>query len=98
MSKPSIQKERGTLVHAYPSKLMFGVMRKAFERYGFQPIETPAMENLLTLTGKYEKKAISSFSKFLTTGILSKANADALAAGDSKALISSISKRPCVTI
>ena len=29
------------------------LIRKRFELFGFQPIETPAMENLSTLTGKY---------------------------------------------
>ncbi|MGB1122423.1 MAG: histidine--tRNA ligase, partial [Flavobacteriales bacterium] len=50
MSKPSIPKgtrDFGPYVMARRN-WMFGVMRKAFERYGFQPIETPAMENLQT--------------------------------------------------
>ena len=73
---------------------MFGVMRKAFERYGFMPIETPAMENLQTLTGKYGEEGDQLIFKILNNGdYLGKANADALAAGDSKALTSSISKK-----
>src|SRR5688572_31838470 len=32
---------------------LFGVLRKHFYRYGYLPIETPAMENIDTLTGKY---------------------------------------------
>ena len=73
---------------------MFGVMRKAFERYGFMPIETPAMENLQTLTGKYGEEGDQLIFKILNNGdYLKKANADALAAGDSKALTSSISKK-----
>ena len=73
---------------------MFGVMRKAFERYGFLPIETPAMENLQTLTGKYGEEGDQLIFKILNNGdYLNKANADALAAGDSKALTSSISKK-----
>ena len=69
-------------------------MRKAFERYGFQPIETPAMESLQTLTGKYGEEGDQLIFKILNNGdYLSKANADALAAGDSKALTSSISKK-----
>lgn len=69
-------------------------MRKAFERYGFQPIETPAMENLHTLTGKYGEEGDQLIFKILNNGdYLNKANADALAAGDSKALTSSISKK-----
>ena len=32
---------------------IFETVKKAFERYGYAPIETPAMENIQTLTGKY---------------------------------------------
>ena len=28
-------------------------IKKVFEKYGFMPLETPAMENLSVLTGKY---------------------------------------------
>ena len=96
MSKPSIPKgtrDFGPRVMARRN-WMFGVMRKAFERYGFLPIETPAMENLHTLTGKYGEEGDQLIFKILNNGdYLNKANADALAAGDSKALTSSISKK-----
>ena len=32
---------------------IFNSIRSVFEKYGYQPIETPAMENLGTLLGKY---------------------------------------------
>ena len=32
---------------------IFDNIRQVFNRYGYQPIETPAMENLTTLLGKY---------------------------------------------
>ncbi|MEO0403327.1 MAG: histidine--tRNA ligase, partial [Bacteroidota bacterium] len=32
---------------------IFDTIRTTFEKYGFLPIETPAMERLETLTGKY---------------------------------------------
>ena len=32
---------------------IFNTIRSVFELYGFQPLETPAMENLETLMGKY---------------------------------------------
>jgi histidyl-tRNA synthetase len=32
---------------------IFNTIRSVFELYGFQPLETPAMENLDTLMGKY---------------------------------------------
>ena len=102
MSKPSIPKgtrDFGPRVMARRN-WMFGVMRKAFERYGFMPIETPAMENLQTLTGKYGEEGDQLIFKILNNGdYLKKANADALAAGDSKALTSSIyPRRRCAMI
>ena len=32
---------------------IFDTIRTVYQRYGFLPIETPAMENLSTLEGKY---------------------------------------------
>ena len=32
---------------------IFDTIKSVFKKYGFQPIETPAMENIETLTGKY---------------------------------------------
>lgn len=69
-------------------------MRQAFERYGFQPIETPAMENLQTLTGKYGEEGDQLIFKILNNGdYLAKANGEALDSRNSKALTSSISKK-----
>ncbi len=34
-------------------KYIFNTIEKVFQKYGFLPLETPAMENLETLTGKY---------------------------------------------
>lgn len=34
-----------------------GILRQTFERFGFQPLETPAMEYADTLTGKYGEEA-----------------------------------------
>ncbi len=34
-----------------------GILRQTFERFGFQPLETPAMEYAETLTGKYGEEA-----------------------------------------
>lgn len=69
-------------------------MRRAFERYGFQPIETPAMENLQTLTGKYGEEGDQLIFKILNNGdYLAKANGEALDSRNSKALTTSISKK-----
>tara|TARA_B100001057_G_scaffold387393_1_gene394568 strand:+ start:69 stop:1457 length:1389 start_codon:yes stop_codon:yes gene_type:complete len=96
MSKPSTPKgtrDFGPLIMARRN-WMFGVMRKAFERYGFEPIETPAMENLQTLIGKYGEEGDQLIFKILNNGdYLNKANEEALESRDSKALTSSISKK-----
>lgn len=96
MSKPSIPKgtrDFGPRTMARRN-WMFGVMRRAFERYGFQPIETPAMENLQTLTGKYGEEGDQLIFKILNNGdYLAKANGEALDSRNSKALTSSISKK-----
>lgn len=38
-------------------KYIFNTIELVFRRYGYLPIETPAMENLSTLTGKYGEEA-----------------------------------------
>lgn len=96
MSKPSIPK--GT--RDFGPKVMvrrnwiFSTIRSVFERYGFEPIETPAMENLSTLTGKYGEEGDQLIFKILNNGdFLTKADTHALEAKDSKKLSFSISKK-----
>ncbi|MBB4079596.1 histidyl-tRNA synthetase [Lewinella aquimaris] len=73
---------------------LFDVIRKHFHRYGYQPIETPVMENLSTLTGKYGEEGDRLLFKVLNNGdFLSKADAQNLADKDSNAVLPQISKR-----
>lgn len=73
---------------------IFTQIREVFVQYGFQPIQTPAMENLNTLTGKYGEEGDKLLFKVLNNGdFLAKADQDALEAKDSTQLISSISRR-----
>ncbi|MBK07000.1 MAG: histidine--tRNA ligase [Deltaproteobacteria bacterium] len=73
---------------------IFDTVKSVFVRYGFHPIETPAMENLTTLTGKYGEEGDQLLFKVLNNGdYLRKADKDALAALDSSQLTASISKR-----
>jgi histidyl-tRNA synthetase len=44
-------------------------IRGVFECYGFQPLETPAMENLETLTGKYGEEGDKLIFKILNNGL-----------------------------
>jgi histidyl-tRNA synthetase len=47
-------------------------IKKAFVKYGYQPIETPAMENLSTLMGKYGEEGDQLLFKLLNSGDFSK--------------------------
>jgi histidyl-tRNA synthetase len=45
-----------------------GVIRRVYERYGFEPLETPAVENLDTLLGKYGEEGNQLIFKILKRG------------------------------
>jgi histidyl-tRNA synthetase len=47
---------------------VIGVIRRAYERYGFEPLETPAVENLETLLGKYGEEGNQLIFKILKRG------------------------------
>lgn len=49
-------------------KYIFNVLEKHFKTFGFQPIETPAMEDLSTLTGKYGEEGDRLIFKILNSG------------------------------
>lgn len=48
---------------------IFDTIRNVFELYGFQPLETPAMENLETLMGKYGEEGDKLIFKILNNGL-----------------------------
>jgi len=73
---------------------IFDTVRSVFVKFGFQPLETPAMENLSTLTGKYGEEGDKLLFKILNNGdFLSGADAEALATQNSTKLTTSIAKR-----
>ncbi len=94
--KPSIPKGTRDFL---PSEVrqrqyIFDTIRDIFELYAYQPIETPVMENLQTLTGKYGEEGDRLLFKVLNNGdFLAKADEGALDSRDSTALVPSISKR-----
>lgn len=47
---------------------IFNTVRRVFELYGFRQIETPAMENLSTLMGKYGEEGDKLLFKVLNSG------------------------------
>lgn len=47
---------------------ILGILKDSFKKFGFQPIETPAMEKLETLTGKYGEEGDRLIFKILPRG------------------------------
>jgi histidyl-tRNA synthetase len=53
----------------YKRNFIFETIRSVFELYGFEPLETPAMENLDTLLGKYGEEGDKLIFKILNNGL-----------------------------
>ncbi|MCU0389242.1 MAG: histidine--tRNA ligase, partial [Chitinophagaceae bacterium] len=71
MPKPSLP--QGTRDFAADTvrkrSFIFNTIREAFELFGFEPLETPAMENLDTLMGKYGDEGDKLIFKILNNGL-----------------------------
>jgi len=67
MEKPTLPKGTRDFGPAQMAKRQFILenIKKVFQKYGFQPLETPAMENLTTLTGKYGEEGDQLLFKIL---------------------------------
>lgn len=75
-------------------KWMFGVIEAIFKNYGYVPIETPVLENLSTLTGKYGEEGDRLLFKILNNGdYLSKSDEEAFRNKDLNAFTQSIARR-----
>tara|TARA_R110002073_G_scaffold63391_1_gene158714 strand:- start:179 stop:1549 length:1371 start_codon:yes stop_codon:yes gene_type:complete len=69
-------------------------IKSSFERFGFQPIETPSFENYDTLMGKYGEEGDRLIFKILNSGdYLAKSDTGAYTAKDSNKLTASISEK-----
>lgn len=94
--KPSIPK--GTRDFS-PSEMVrrnyiFDIIKEVFRLYGFQPIETPAMENLSTLMGKYGEEGDKLLFKILNSGdFISKVQPELLEEKNSNKLTAKISEK-----
>lgn len=68
--KPSIPKGTRDFSAAVVQKrhYIFNTLKQVFEKYGFAPIETPTIENLATLTGKYGDEGDQLLFKILNRG------------------------------
>ncbi|MEY3619765.1 MAG: hypothetical protein RLZZ391_131, partial [Bacteroidota bacterium] len=71
MSKPSLPQGTRDFNAATVQKrqYIFQTIRNVFELYGFQPLETPAMEQLETLMGKYGEEGDKLIFKILNNGL-----------------------------
>lgn len=96
MEKPTLPKGTRDFGPATMAKrqFIFDNIRKVFQAYGFQPLETPAMENLSTLTGKYGEEGDQLLFKILNSGdFLKDVDNQKLEARNSKQLSFQISEK-----
>ena len=70
MQKPSIPKGTRDFspVEMMRRTYIFDTVKSVFRLYGFSPLETPAMENLSTLMGKYGEEGDKLLFKILNSG------------------------------
>ena len=86
MQKPSIPKGTRDFSPQEVAKrnYIFDTIREVYQLYGYQQIETPAMENLSTLMGKYGEEGDKLLFKILNSGnFLSAMDAGDISEGDS---------------
>lgn len=96
IKKPSIPKGTRDFSSAEMSKrnYIFETIKDVFRLYGFDQIETPAMENLSTLMGKYGEEGDKLLFKILNSGdFLSKADAQDLSDKNSQKMIPQLSEK-----
>lgn len=94
MEKPTLPKGTRDFGPAIMAKrqFIFDAIRDVFQRFGFQPLETPAMENLSTLTGKYGEEGDQLLFKILNSGDFLK-GADPAKVTDYRALTPEIAEK-----
>jgi len=70
MQKPSIPKGTRDFspMEMVRRNFIFDTIKETFQRFGYSPIETPAMENLTTLLGKYGEEGDKLLFKILNSG------------------------------
>lgn len=96
MEKPSLPKGTRDFGPAQMAKRQYILERikKVFQKYGFQPLETPAMENLSTLTGKYGEEGDQLLFKILNSGdYLKDVDSSKLETRNAKLITSEISEK-----
>lgn len=78
LAKPSIPKGTRDFspVEMNRRNYIFDTIRNVFKLYGYSPIETPSMENLSTLMGKYGEEGDKLLFKVLNSGDFLKSASD----------------------
>src|SRR5688572_12870760 len=96
MDKPSLPKGTRDFGPAQMAKrqLILDKIKDVFKRYGFMPLETPAMENLATLSGKYGDEGDQLLFRILNSGdYLKDISTDSLQSKDTKSITSEIAEK-----
>ena len=94
--KPSIPKGTRDFspIEMVKRNYIFNTIKEVFRLYGFQPIETPAMENLSTLMGKYGEEGDKLLFKILNSGdFISKVSEEVYTEKNSNKLTTKISEK-----
>ena len=74
---------------------VIGIIKEVYESYGFEPLETPAVENLETLTGKYGEEGNQLIYKILKRG---EKLEDSLEPGDRRRELADLALRYDLTV
>ena len=74
---------------------VIGIIKEVYESYGFEPLETPAVENLETLTGKYGEEGNQLIYKILKRG---EKLDESLEAGDGRRELADLALRYDLTV
>lgn len=93
MEKPSLPKGTRDFGPSVMAKRQYilGHIRTVFQKFGYLPLETPALEKLTTLTGKYGEEGDQLLFKVLNNGdFLKDVDATNLSSRDSKQVSSEI--------
>lgn len=81
-------------IDVFRRNYIFDTIRRVYAAYGFAPLETPAMERLDTLTGKYGDEGDTLLYKILNSGdFLKDANAEQLAERQSAKILPQIAEK-----
>ncbi|MDQ8003844.1 MAG: histidine--tRNA ligase [Pedobacter sp.] len=96
VTKPSLPKGTRDFspVEMVKRNYIYDTIKTVFKKYGYAEIQTPSMENLQTLTGKYGDEGDKLIFKILNSGdYLAKVDEQLLASKNSNATISKISEK-----